>query len=55
MRPYRAFYMPDMWNNWHWYICDANSRIVTQSNQPHFHLVDAQKEAELVMSYSMAG
>lgn len=54
MRPYNAFYMPDMWNDWHWYICDANNKIVAKSDQPFFHLIDAQREAEKVMRYSLA-
>lgn len=54
MRPYHAFFMPDMWNNWHWYIVDARSKIIAQSTQAYFHIIDAQREAERIMLYSTA-
>ena len=54
MRPYHAFFMPDMWNDWHWFIVDARNKIVTQSDRSFFHLIDAQREAERIMLYSMA-
>lgn len=55
MRPYYAFYMLDLWNNWHWFIYDANDQLVAQSDRSFFHNIDAQREAEKVMCYSMAG
>lgn len=54
MRPYKVFYLPDMWNDWHWFIYDARDILVAQSRQGHFHLIDAQREAEVVMLYRMA-
>ena len=55
MRPYSVFYLPDMWNDWHWFIYDAFERLVLRSSQGHFHLVDAQKEAEAVLFNRRAG
>jgi len=49
MRPYRVFYLPDMWNDWHWFIYDLSNRLVASSLAGHFHLIDAQTEAEAVM------
>lgn len=54
MRPYKVFYLPDMWNDWHWFIYDAYDDLVAQSDRGHFHLIDAQREAEAVMHYRMA-
>lgn len=49
MRHLKAFYLPDMWNNWNWFIYDDRNLPVAESSQSHFHLVDAQREAEAVM------
>jgi hypothetical protein len=49
MRPYRVFFLPDMWNDWHWFIYDLCNRLVASSDAGHFHLLDAQTEAEAVM------
>lgn len=54
MRPYSILYLPDMWNDWHWFIHDACDILVAQSEQGHFHLIDAQKEAEAVLHYRKA-
>lgn len=54
MRPYHVFYLPDLWNNWHWYIYDARDTLIAQSDRGHFHMLDAQREAERIMLYSMA-
>ena len=54
MRPYNVYYLPDMWNDWHWFIYDARGNLVAKSNRAAFHLIDAQKDAEAFMSYSIA-
>ncbi len=54
MRPYNVFYLPDLRNDWHWFIYDSRGILVAKSNQPSFHLIDAQKDAEAFMSYSIA-
>lgn len=54
MRPYSIICLPDMWNDWHWFIYDAFNRLVARSERGHFHLVDAQKEAEDVLLYRKA-
>jgi len=50
MRPYSVFYLPDMWNDWHWFIYDRHNRLVATSNRPHFHLITAREEAEAMMT-----
>jgi hypothetical protein len=52
MRPYHVYFLPDMWNNWHWMIYDGANCLVEQSKKGHFHLIDAQKEAEAVMLFN---
>lgn len=54
MRPFKVFFLPDMWNNWHWHIYDAHDLLVESSSRGHFHLIDAQREAEAVMQYRIA-
>jgi hypothetical protein len=54
MRPYKVYFLPDMWNDWHWSIYDARDNLVATSDRGHFHLIDAQREAEAVMLYRMA-
>ena len=54
MRPYKAYFLPDMWNNWHWFIYDARDTLIASSDRGHFHLIDAQEEAEAVMRYRKA-
>lgn len=54
MRPYQVLYLPDMWNDWHWFIYDACDRLVERSSRGHFHLIDAQTEAEAVLFYRKA-
>jgi hypothetical protein len=46
MRPLKVYFLPDMWNNWNWFIYDYRDIPVALSNQSHFHLIDAQREAE---------
>ena len=53
MRPFNVYFLPDLWNNWHWSVYDANSRLVAESDRSHFHLIDAQKEAEAAMLFCM--
>jgi hypothetical protein len=54
MRPYNVYYLPDLWNDWHWFIYDARDEFVAQSDHAFFHMIDAQKDAEAFMSLSMA-
>lgn len=54
MRPYNVYFLPDLRNNWHWHIFDARGIKIQSSDHGHFRLIDAQKEAEAVMHYSMA-
>ncbi len=54
MRHLYVFYLPDMWNDWHWFIYDAGHRLVDRSKNGHFHLIDAQREAEAVLLYRKA-
>lgn len=49
MRPFRAFFLPDMWNDWHWLIFDAKNCCVAKSSRGYFHLSTAQDEAEAVI------
>jgi hypothetical protein len=49
MRPSKAYFIPDMWNDWHWFVYDALKRRVAQSARGHFHLCDARNEAEAVI------
>ena len=55
MRPLKVFYLPDMWNDWHWFVYDDQDNLVAHSNRGHFHLIDAQREAEVVMHMRKAG
>ena len=54
MRPYKVFFLPDLWNDWHWFIYDTRDNLMAESNLGHFHLIDAQNEAEAVMHQRMA-
>lgn len=54
MRPYNVYFLPDLRNNWHWHIFDALGNKILSSDQGHFRLIDAQREAEAVMRYRMA-
>lgn len=54
MRRYQVYFLPDMWNDWHWFIYDQFHELVAQSDCGHFHLIDAQKEAEAVMHLRIA-
>ncbi|WP_156799881.1 hypothetical protein [Novosphingobium resinovorum] len=49
MRDLKIFFLPDMWNDWHWFVYDADYHCIAQSNFGHFHLKAAQDEAEAVM------
>ena len=49
MRLYQAFFLPDMWNDWHWFVFDAAHRCVATSSRGYFHLSTAQDEAEAVI------
>lgn len=49
MRPFKAYYIPDLWNDWHWFVRDADNRPVAESQRGHFHLTQAQVEAEAVI------
>ena len=53
-RPFNVYFLPDLENMWHWLIYDLDGEPVLQSSQGHFHLIDAQKEAEAILSYAIA-
>ena len=55
MRPYKIFYLPDMKNDWHWFVYDTLDNLIASSSRGYFHLVDAQREAEAVMLFSKIG
>ena len=40
MRPYNVYYLPDMWNDWHWLIYDARGNLVAKSDRAAFHLIE---------------
>jgi len=54
MRHCNVYFLPDMWNDWHWFIYDQWGSLVASSERGHFHLIDAQKEADSVMHYRIA-
>lgn len=49
MRPFKAIFLPDMWNDWHWFIYDAREILLATSNKGHFHLLAAREEAEAMI------
>lgn len=49
MRHLKVYFLPDMWNNWNWFIYDDRDIPVALSSESHFHLIDAQREAEAAM------
>ncbi len=49
MRPFKAYFIPDLWNDWHWFVYDALKHRIAESARGHFHLIDAQGEAEAVI------
>lgn len=54
MRPFKAIFLPDLRNDWHWHIYDANDHIVASSSRGHFHLLAASEEAEAMISGFLA-
>lgn len=54
MRPYNVYFLPDLQNDWHWFIYDARGNLVAQSDRPAFHMIDAQRDAEAFMAYAIA-
>tara|TARA_B100001057_G_C22294688_1_gene735885 strand:+ start:357 stop:527 length:171 start_codon:yes stop_codon:yes gene_type:complete len=53
-RPLKVFYLPDLEGNWHWLMCDRDDNLIAESRQSHFHLIDAQNEAESLMVFAIA-
>lgn len=49
MRDLKIRILPDLWNNWHWFVFDADFVCVAQSACSHFHFEAAQNEAKAVM------
>jgi hypothetical protein len=54
MRPFKALFLPDMWNDWNWFIYDARNQLIATSNRPHFHLLAAREEAEAMITGLLA-
>lgn len=52
-RPFSIYYLPDLENRWNWFAVDAEGTVVAESDQSHFHLLDARKEAEAAMIFAM--
>lgn len=46
MRPTQIIILPDINNDWHWFIYDWAFNLIAQSDQGYFHLIDARKAAE---------
>lgn len=49
MHDLKSYFLPDMWNDWHWFVCDADYNCIAHSMSGHFHLWVAQEEAEAVI------
>ncbi len=46
MRPTQIIILPDINNDWHWFLYDLDYNLIAESNRGYFHLIDARMAAE---------